>query len=254
MLTSLKHRLRNGDLALGLIARVVRGGEIALIARQSGHDFLFIDGQHAAFSRETIGQLAIAAQAAGIPALVRVKGFDDPEIALLLDAGAAGIIVPDVSTAEQARAVVRAAKFPPAGARSFAGPVIGLGYAGLLPGDAAARMNDEVLIVCMIENREGLAQVEDIAAVDGVDVLHIGCGDLLMDLGLPGAFDSPVMAQAVAKVLSACKASGKVCGFGGDRNRDRQRSHIADGVRFVTTQTDVALLIEGATAGVKALR
>lgn len=242
-----KQLVGEDKLALGLIVRIVRSSEIVLIARQSGHDFIFIDTQHAAFDLETITNLAIAATAAGISPLVRVRSHDDPSVALLLDAGVAGIIVPDVATAEQARRVVSTCKYPPEGARSFAGPTIGLGYAACSPLEASQALNEDVLVICMIENREGLSNVREIAAVDGVDILHVGCGDLLMDMGRPGDFGCPEIAEAVRTVIGACKEAGKTCGFGGDRNRDRQRQYIAEGVRFVTTQADVALLLEAAT-------
>ncbi|PWK61282.1 aldolase/citrate lyase family protein [Aminobacter sp. AP02] len=241
-------------LALGLIVRVCRSSEIALVARQSGHDFIFIDTQHSAFDLETISNLSIAALAMGISPLVRVRGYDDPDIPVLLDAGVAGVIVPDVADADQARQVVRTCKYPPQGARSFAGPTISLAYAAVPPAEASRRLNEETLVVCMIENRRGLANVDEIAKVDGVDILHVGCGDLLMDMGKPGEFDSPEIAAAVSTVIQACKDAGKIAGFGGDRNRDRQRRYIQEGVRFVTTQADIALLLQAAIASVVELR
>ncbi len=244
----------NGDLALGLIVRIVRTPEIALIARQSGHDFIFVDTQHAAFDLAAIAGLAIAATALGVTPLVRVRGHDDPDIAVLLDAGVAGLIVPDVATADQARAVVCACRYPPHGARSYAGPAIGLGYGAMAPGPASKVLNDQTLVICMIETREGLANAAEIAAVEGVDVLHIGCGDLLMDMGLPGQFDGPEIAAAVRQVIACSRAAGKVTGFGGDRDRVRQRRYIDEGVRFVTTQADVALLLAAAAASAADLR
>ena len=151
-----KQRIRNGELALGLITRIVRSAEIALIAKESGHDFLFIDSQHAAFDIQTVSNLAITATGVGLTPLVRVRAFNDPNIPLLLDAGAMGIVVPDVATADEAREVVRACRFPPAGDRSFAGPTIGLGYCNVAPSEASRILNEETLVVCMIETPDGL--------------------------------------------------------------------------------------------------
>lgn len=249
-----KDKIREGEVALGLISRIVRSPEIALIAKRSGHDFLFLDSQHSALDLQTISAVSIAAAAAGVAPLVRVRGYDDPDMSLLLDGGAMGVVVPDVANAEQARAVVRATRFPPDGARSFAGPTLGLAYAAVSPGEAAQRLNEDTLVVCMIETPEGLKNAAEIAAVDGVDVLHIGCGDLLMAMGRPGEFASDEIAAAVRHVIAACKEHGKAAGFGGDRDRDRQRRYIDEGVRFVTTQADVALLLAGASQGVRELR
>ena len=103
-----KRRMQADELALGLIVRVARSVEIARIAAATGHDFLFIDAQHAAFSPETVGQIAQAAHGSGVAPIVRVRGCDDPNLPLYLDVGATGIIVPDVNSAEEARRAARA--------------------------------------------------------------------------------------------------------------------------------------------------
>ena len=118
-----KRRMQADELALGLIVRVARSVEIARIAAATGHDFLFIDAQHAAFSPETVGQIAQAAHGSGVAPIVRVRGCDDPNLPLYLDVGATGIIVPDVNSAEEARRAARAAKFAPIGRRSLPGPM-----------------------------------------------------------------------------------------------------------------------------------
>ncbi|WP_417725700.1 HpcH/HpaI aldolase family protein [Salipiger sp.] len=249
-----KALLDDGELALGLIVRVVRSAEIVPIALQSGHDFLFLDAQHAVFDPQAVGNIAVAANVAGITPLVRVRGFDDPMIPIWLDAGAGGVIVPDIASAGQARRVVDACRYPPVGKRSFAGPCLALGYEAMPPAAASEALNGETLVICMIETTEGLANVEEIAAVDGVDVLHIGCNDLLMAMGRPGDFACDEIAGAVRQVIAACKGHGKIAGFGGDRDRERQRRYIGEGVCFVTTQADVALLLAAASTRAGELR
>ena len=110
------------------------------------------------------------------------------------------------------------------------------------------------LVVCMIETHEGLENVEKIAAVDGVDVLHIGCSDLLADLGKPGAYGCPEIMEATARVIRAGKAHGKRIGFGGDKDAARQAQFMRDGVQFVTTNTDIAYLMSAASARTAELR
>src|SRR5712691_11492560 len=114
-------RMRAGDVALGMPVRLGRSGDIARIAKTSGHDFIFIDMQHSLFSVETVGHIAQAALGCGISPLARVLGVDDPMTPLLLDNGVTGIVFPDVGTADQARRAVDRAKFPPVGKRSVAG-------------------------------------------------------------------------------------------------------------------------------------
>lgn len=104
-------RMRAGDAALGMSVRLGRSGDIARIAKTTGHDFIFIDMQHSLFSVETVGHIAQVALGCGISPLARVLGVDDPMTPLLLDNGVTGIVFPDVGTADQARRAVDRAKF-----------------------------------------------------------------------------------------------------------------------------------------------
>lgn len=117
----IRQRLQAGDVALGMPVRLGRSGDIARIAKSTGHDFLFIDCQHSLFNLETIGHIVNTAMSYGIAPLVRVRGIDDPDVSLLLDNGAMGIVYPDINTAAEAQRAVDACKFAqPAGARSAA--------------------------------------------------------------------------------------------------------------------------------------
>ena len=247
-------RLKAGEAALGMIVRLARSGEIARIAKATGHDFLFIDGQHAPYNLETIAAICQTALGVGIAPIVRVRSVDDPDIALLLDAGALGLVFPDVNTPEEAMRAVRRAKFPPVGRRSSGGPVAALDYKALPIGDMNRALNSATLVICMIETVEGLRNCEAIAAVGGVDLLHVGCNDLLVDMGNPGAFGSPEIMAALARVIAAAKAHGKFAGFGGDKDPTRQAQLIRDGARFVTVHSDIAYLMAEASRRTQELR
>ena len=240
-------RMRSGDVSLGMIVRLARSGDIARIAKTTGHDFIFIDMQHSLFSLETVGHIAQAALGCGVAPLVRVRSCRDLDTSLILDNGATGIIFPDVNSAADAKIAVDACKFAPIGKRSVSAgyPVFDLRPVPLA--DSVAALNASTLVVCMIETREGLANVEEIAAVDGVDVLHVGCNDLLAAMGKPGAFGDPEIVAAIERVIAACKAKSKYAGLGGERDLARQNSFIKKGVRFVTTQTDIGFLMAAAS-------
>lgn len=245
-------RMRAGDVALGLIVRLARSADIARIAKTTGHDFVFIDRQHAIFDLETIAQIAHAAMGCGVTALVRVRGPDDPDMSMLLDNGVGAIIVPDVNTADDARRAVNACKFAPVGRRSASAAYPMFEFRA--QPDALKILNQQTLLGCMIETAEGLRNIDAIAAVEGVDLLHIGCNDLLVDLGKPGQFGCPEMMDAVATLIAAARKHGRFAGLGGDRDLARQAQFIRDGVRFVTTQTDIAYLMAEATRKTAALR
>jgi 2-keto-3-deoxy-L-rhamnonate aldolase RhmA len=186
--------------------------------------------------------------------LVRVRSCDDPDTSLLLDAGVTGIVFPDVNTAAQARKAVEIARFAPLGRRSVSGGYSLFDFRTLPMAEVVRVLNGNTLVVCMIETLEGLANVEEIAAVGGVDVIHVGCNDLLADMGKPGAFGDPEIVAAIERVIAVASANGKFAGLGGDRNVARQVQFIRKGVKFMTTQTDIGFLIAEASRHTGELR
>jgi staphyloferrin B biosynthesis citrate synthase len=242
-----KERMKAGDVALGMIVRLARSGDVARIAKTTGHDFIFIDTQHSLFSLESIGHIAQAALGCGIAPLVRVRSCDDPDTSLILDNGATGIVFPDVNTAADAKRAVDACKFAPIGKRSVSGGYPIFDFRAVPIGQSVGALNDNTLVVCMIETKEGLDNVEAIAAVEGVDVIHVGSNDLLTAMGKPGAFGDPEIVAAVERIITATAAHGKFAGLGGERDFERQMAFIRKGVRFVTTQSDIGFLMIAAS-------
>jgi 2-keto-3-deoxy-L-rhamnonate aldolase RhmA len=251
---SLKTQLAAGECILGMNVRLGRSPDIARIAKASGHDFLFIDTQHAIFDLETIAHIAHTAIAIGIAPLVRVRSVDDPDVTLLLDNGVTGIVFPDVNTAADARRAVETVRFAPQGRRSVGGAYAQFDFKPMPTGDLMAHLNAETLLVCMIETKQGLANVEEIAAVPGIDVLHVGSNDLLADMGLAGQFESAEIIAAQARVTAAARANGLFAGCGGNRSVPRQVEAIRAGAQFVTTQTDIAFMITAGSQWTRGVR
>jgi staphyloferrin B biosynthesis citrate synthase len=249
-----RRRLEADELALGLIVRMARSGDIARIARSSGHDFLFIDVQHSIYSLETIGHIAQVALGCGVAPFVRVRSCRDPDISVMLDCGVTGIVVPDVNTAEDARVAVQTCKFAPVGARSVTTGYPIFNFSSVPMQEAIPLLNAQTLVVCMIESQEGLRNIDAIAAVEGVDVLHVGLTDLLADMGKPGAYGDKQAMDAVARITASALAHGKYAGVGGDNDLTRQAEFIRQGVRFISTQSDGALLMGAATRVAEDLR
>ena len=239
----IKELFKQDKIALGMNVRLARSGDIAGIAKSTGHDFIFIDAQHSLYNVETIGHIALAAIGVGVAPLVRVRSYNDPQTQVLLDNGVMGIVFPDVSTAAQAREAVRRSKYPPIGTRSVGGGYPILNYKPTPVPDAVAALQDNTLVVCMIETQEGLDNVEAICAVEGVDVVHVGSNDLLTAMGKPGSFGSAEHIAALEKVIAACKKHGKIPGVGGDRSLARQVDFIRKGMRFITTNSEIAFIL-----------
>src|SRR6185436_9296790 len=159
----LKEMMKAGKVALGMNVRLARSGEIARIAKSSGHDFIFIDGQHAIFNLETVTHIAQVALGCGITPIARVRSVDDQDVQLLLDNGVMGIVYPDVNTAAEARRGVARAKFPPIGKRSAAGGYSMFDFRPVPVNQTVPALNDATLVVCMIETPEGVKNVEEIS-------------------------------------------------------------------------------------------
>jgi 2-keto-3-deoxy-L-rhamnonate aldolase RhmA len=247
-------RMRAGDVAMGMNVRLARSGDIARIAAATGHDFIFIDGQHAIFNLETIAHIAQAALGCGVAPLVRVRSVNDPDTAMLLDNGVSGIVFPDVNTVEDARQAVRVTRFPPIGRRSVGGGYPQFNHRPMPIADSMKALNAATVVVCMIETVQGLNNVEEIAAVEGIDVIHVGSNDLLVDMGKPGKFADPEIVAAQERVIAAAKKNGKYAGCGGNRDIARQAEIIRKGAQFLTTQADMGFLTAAASAWTTGVR
>ena len=246
----MKDKLARGEIVSSMTVRLVRGIEIARIAKTAGFDSLYVDMEHASFSLDTTGQICMAALEAGVTPLVRVPGL--AEVSRVLDGGALGIIAPHVRTAAEAREYVRAAKFPPLGDRSAAGPLPHLQYRSFPAAEADAALNEATLLMVQFESEDAVANADEIAAVGGVDMVMIGSNDLLADLGLAGQFDHPRLREAYAKTIAACRKHGKHVGVGGLSSRPELAAEfVRMGARYVSTGTDLGFLLAACTAKAK---
>lgn len=251
---NVKEKLARGEVVSSMMVRLVGGVEIARIAKTAGFDSFYIDMEHCSFSMETIGQVCMAAVETGITPLVRVPATTPEYIGRVLDGGAMGVIAPHVRSAEQARAVVRAAKFTPLGDRSANSSLPQLQYRSFPAAEANAALNAATMVVIMMEAVDALAHVEEIAGVEGVDMLLIGTNDLTSEWGIPGQYDDPRVAAAYERTIAACRRHGKHVGIGGLASRpDLVERFVRLGARYVSTGTDLGFLVAACTAKAKAV-
>lgn len=242
-----KERLARDEIAATMAVRLVRGVEIARIAATAGLDSIYIDLEHAMFGAETTGQICLAALDMGITPLIRLPANRPEYIARAFEGGAMGIIAPHVRSAEEARAIVDAAKFAPLGSRGVASLSPLTRFRSYPNVEAMAFINALTMVIVMIESGDGVAQVKDIVAVEGVDVAFIGAVDLAADLGIPGAFDHPRLHEAISAVITACRRAGKHAGLGGLAARpDLMKTYAAMGARFLSTGADLNFLLAAA--------
>ena len=249
----MKAKMESGGLAVGMIVRLMRNVEIAAIAKSAGFDCLYIDLEHCSFSLETVSQICLTAVALGVTPLVRVAGHDPADISRTLEAGAQGIIVPHLESRAQAVNIVDAALYPPAGGRSLLATNPHTLFRGGPAAETMQKMNVAILVVGMIESVTAVDNAEDIASVDGLDMLLVGTNDLCISLGVPGELGHSRVREAYEHVAAACRAKGKHLGVGGLNTRpDIAKDMIALGAHYVSAGSDTGFLMSAATAAAKA--
>ncbi len=181
-----KTRLSNRETLLGVFVKTPSPIVIEILG-QSGLDFMVVDAEHAPFDRSAIDTAMIAGRAAGCPIIVRVPNGHPDTILGVLDSGAAGVMVPHVCTVEQARELAAAVRYGKGG-RGFAGTTRAADYAQRSLSEHFSLANQEVSLICQIEDPEGYEACAEIAAVDGVDALFVGRADLSVSYGLQDFF------------------------------------------------------------------
>ena len=238
-----KEKLARNEVVSSMTIRLVRGIEIARLAATVGFDMIYVDLEHSTLTLEATGQICQAALSAGVTPMVRVPANTPDYIQRVLDAGALGIIAPGVRSAEEARAVVAAAKYAPLGERGAGGALPHLEFRSFPTAEANAAINDATMVIVQFECAEAIEKADEIASVDGVDVVLIGVNDLLADLGLAGQFEHPKVRDAYARAIAACRKYGKHVGVGGLSTKPKLAAEfIAMGARLLSTGTDIQFL------------
>ena len=243
-------RCTGGQTVVGTFAAIPHPVAVEVTAA-AGVDFICIDWEHAQIGRERIEDLVRAADLHGVPAMVRVPGHAPESIAAALDAGAAGILVPRVSTAEQARAAVQATRYPPMGARGV-GPGRAAAYGYRIP-DYLAAANNSLLLAVQVETAEGLANIDAIVAVDGIDVIFIGPGDLSVSIDAMGPAGAKKLNAAIETIAKAAIHAGRTVGIFRPSPDDIGK-WIQSSIRFFILASDTMFLGAGVAAGVGAAK
>jgi len=241
-----KRRMQAGDVALGFGVHHLRTVAAPPLAAASGHHWIFLDNEHGSFSVHEIAQLCIASLPTGVTPIVRVCAGAIDEATRALDNGAQGIVMPHVDTAKDARRLAEAFHYPPAGRRSWGGPPAIYGYQPPAMAEAQEAINQEILTVVMLESPKAIGNADEIAAVDGVDVLLIGTSDLSSELGIAGQTGHAKIMDAYETVGAACRKHRKVLGMGGVYDEENAARYVAMGARFVLTGSDHSYLVMGA--------
>jgi 2-keto-3-deoxy-L-rhamnonate aldolase RhmA len=249
---AVKAALRAGQIVSGPIIAETRTIGVIKKYKLAGHDFLFLDMEHAMFDWETMVNIVQASLAYGISPIVRATDLSYPLVARALDTGAQGVIIPRVETREQVELAVSYAKYPPLGRRGAGGDGR-TAFEALSVKDAVDFLNDETLVVVQIESQAGVDAIEEIASVPNLDVVLIGPQDLSISLGLHGQFTHPVFVETLRTIVAACRKHGVATGMV-ERSAAAHQLWVELGMQFLVTNTDANMLFQAASADVATIK
>lgn len=201
----LKAKLANKQTIYGILNSVPSPVICEMLAF-AGYDFVIVDTEHVLISSDELAHCIRAAQCAGVPILVRVPDANPSIIGKILDAGASGIVVSRVSSAQMAKDIVQAAKYPPIGQRGITGGR-NTGFGTLPLAQYIAKANQEVFIALMIECPQGLAAISDITSLDHIDMIIEGALDLSLSLGHGTDVNHHQVQAAIHTMAAICRAS-----------------------------------------------
>ena len=243
---SLKQRLRNGEQVLGTMVATFASPDIGKILKGCGFDFFIIDCEHGSFTTREVANIIAVARGAQISALVRIPEMRREHALKFMEMGASGLLLPNTETAEQARMLVDCAKYAPLGHRGVSLSRPHTDFARVSGAEYMPRANDETLLMCQIESRRGVENIEAILAVEGIDVGFIGPNDMTQDYGILNQFGHPDIVAAFEKVIAAAEENGKWAGvhFGA---AEPLKPWLARGMQMNMWNSDNGLLALGAS-------
>jgi 4-hydroxy-2-oxoheptanedioate aldolase len=248
---ALKKMLAAGQKASGLWAGL--GSEATLeMAAPLGFDWVLIDCEHGVASYEQLPGLLRALNGSDMTSIVRVPTKDDPAVfKRVLDMGVEGVLVPQIYDAEDAKAIVKACRYPPEGERGIAagrGHLYGLDFMGTLQ-----NANKEVMVIVQIETKAAIENVNEILAVSGLDGILIGPADLSASLGHTLDFKHPDVVAAFDTVKKAAATAGKPAGFYCN-SPDEAKMRFKEGFSFANICNDASLLLSGYTSALRDMK
>jgi 2-keto-3-deoxy-L-rhamnonate aldolase RhmA len=238
----LRERVARRELMRGSFVKSADPSSIEIFGA-AGLDFVVIDQEHGIFDRATLNVALLAARAAAIPAVVRVSHLAPEVILSALDNGAAGILAPHVATADDARALVRACRYR-TGSRGFSGVTRAGGYGSKPMWEHIDASDAGIAAIAMIEDPSALDALEEILAVEGLDAVFIGRGDLTVAFGAPNRNDA-IITEAVDRILDAARAYSKPVWVMVDSAADAEAFLARGAVSFIVS-SDQGLLRKAA--------
>jgi 4-hydroxy-2-oxoheptanedioate aldolase len=250
-LQTFKDKLSKGEPVYGPFMKTVDAAFVEC-AGHAGFDFVILDMEHGPASFSDLQNLIRGAEAAGIVPVVRTYDSSETAIGKALDLGAKGVQIPQIQSAEQAKEVVKAAKYFPKGERGVCRFVRAANYSSMPSGEYFERAN-ETLIILQVEGKQALNKLDSILGVEGVDILFIGPYDLSQSLGVPGQVSHPSVVEAIKNITEQAKKAGAVTGVFCDTFEAAALWRNA-GIQYLSWSVDVGIFTEACSQIVNRLK
>jgi 2-keto-3-deoxy-L-rhamnonate aldolase RhmA len=248
----IRQRLEAGEVVLGMGVTFSDPAISELIA-EAGYDFSWLDMEHAPLDHQTVLQHIVAHRGTRTAPFVRVQENDVNVIKPVLDLAPAGIIVPQVNSATEAEAVVRACRYPPVGVRGY-GPRRGPRFGAISQPDYLEQFADDPIIVIQIEHVDAVKNLDEILAVPGIDILCLGLNDLSGSMGKLGQIDDPQMRAAVDEVAQKVGASDRILGISTFYSAETYARWMELGIKWLNLNVDFANLFRASREVIEAAR
>lgn len=237
--TAMRQKLDAGEVAFGTFFKVGAPSLVELIGR-SGFDFIIIDAEHSTFTHADIENVIRTAELVGMSTMVRTPDASEANILHALDSGASGVQVPALRTAEDVKEVIQRARYHPVGERGWARACRAADYGFPSAKGYVDHANRYTTISVHVENAAMVEAIEEVCALEALDVLFIGAGDLSQSLGHPGETDHPKVLAAIERAVDVAISRGKHVGAVASNTKDVE-NFVARGMRYIAWQSDMTI-------------
>lgn len=232
----LREKLASGKAVIGTWAVVPSVVTIDIIS-STGIDFIIIDQEHGPVSTETVQNMIMACESRAVSPIVRAPGLQEDRILTILDCGAHGVQVPNITTVADVQKLISYSKYPPIGKRGFS-PFTRAGDYSIASKETLPRKaNENILVAINVEGKEAILNIEGLLEIDELDILFIGLFDLSVALGIPGQVDHPTLISHLEKLTKAINDAGKVAGTIAIKKSDID-TFVSMGMRYIVYMVD----------------
>jgi 2-dehydro-3-deoxyglucarate aldolase/4-hydroxy-2-oxoheptanedioate aldolase len=254
MTSNLKERLRKGEKILGTMITVFENPELVKMLKVCGFDYFIVDCEHGNFDYSQVAAMFAMGRECGLPPMIRIPEVRREVVLKSMEMGAAGILLPQVESVQQAKDLIAYSKYAPMGNRGVALTRAHTGWEKTPPAaQYMQQQNEQSILMTQIESPAGVAIVDELMALNGIDVLFVGPNDLTQSLGIMGQKDHPKFLEAMDKIIGAAKKAGKFSGIH-LMVTDELKPWIAKGMTCNLWSNDVNMLMGAAREGLAQLK